>query len=125
IPYATAVLSMDRAGRPCGGTSRARSVSAIPPTENSAEPPLPVGTVEPGAEQTRAVHVLKDENKRLADLLELKRKSFPRLLAARVVNRDPSRWFQEILLDKGVEQGVHVDDPVIVLSGIGEASVGR
>jgi hypothetical protein len=77
------------------------------------------------AESIRVTRLLQDENRRLNDLLELKHRRFPRMLAAHVVNRDPSRWFQEVLLDKGREDGLQVDDPVIALAGPREAVVGR
>ena len=77
------------------------------------------------AEQSRALKVLAEENQRLTQLLDLKRERWPRMLAAHVVNRDPQRWFQEVLLDKGQEEGVRVDNPVIVLAGNREALIGR
>ncbi len=80
---------------------------------------------ESGNVKTRNVRMLVEENTRLTNLLNLKRERWPNLLAARVVNRDPQRWFQEILLDKGQEEGVKVDDPVIAVVDQREALVGR
>jgi hypothetical protein len=77
------------------------------------------------AEQVRALQVLKEQNTRLHNMLDLKQNRWPRLVAAQVVGRDPLRWFQEILLDKGSEDGVRVDDPVVALAGSREALVGR
>jgi len=84
-----------------------------------------VGTVDMHAEQSRALRVLAEENARLNELLELKRDRWPRLISAHVVGRDPQKWFQEVLLDKGQEDGVHMEDPVIAMAGSREALVGR
>ena len=97
------------------------------PVEDGLMPPIPEanGVVDEHAEQSRALHVLAEENARLSGLLEFKRERWPRLVAARVVSRDPQRWFQEALLDKGVDDGIQIDDPVVALSGNREALVGR
>lgn len=86
---------------------------------------LPSESQEVIGERARALRVLKEENMRLTQLLNLKRERWPHLLAARVVTRDPQRWFQEILVDKGAEEGVRVDDPILALAGPREALVGR
>src|SRR5262249_37145065 len=50
----------------------------------------------------------------------------PRAIIAHVAGRDPQRGFQEIVLDKGKEDGLEVDYPVLVDIGSGrEALVGR
>jgi rod shape-determining protein MreC len=99
-----------------------------PPVPQPAEqePLIPVTpSLDVHGEQTRALRVLAKENERLSSLLDLKRDHWPRLVSARVVSRDPQRWFQEIILDKGQEDGVQMDDPIISLSGGREALVGR
>jgi rod shape-determining protein MreC len=55
------------------------------------------------------------ENDRLTRLLEL-RKIQPangRLLYARVIGRSPSAWNRVFLIDKGVQEGVRVNQPVL------------
>jgi hypothetical protein len=94
-----------------------------PPAEDVLTPSG--GSVISHGEQSRALRVLAEENVRLSELLDLKRQHWPHLVSAHVVNRDPQRWFQEVLLDKGQEDGLSVDDPVIAWSGNREALVGR
>ena len=106
-------------------TAPAPEKAPVAPTPENTSETLPPGSMDSHAEQSRALKVLSDENQRLTQLLELKRERWPRMLAAHVVNRDPQRWFQEILLDKGQEDGIQVDDPVIVLAGNREALIGR
>lgn len=76
-------------------------------------------------EQQRMLLLLKEENDRLRDTLSLKHRQWPKAVAAHVVGRDPQRWFQEIVLDKGKEDGLSVDDPVVVVMGNDEGLVGR
>ncbi|OGR89410.1 MAG: rod shape-determining protein MreC [Elusimicrobia bacterium RIFCSPLOWO2_01_FULL_59_12] len=107
-------------------TPSSPAAPAIPSAPVSEElGALPDAAADWRAEKFRALKVLADENARLNALLGLKRERWPRLVAARVVSRDPQRWFQEILLDKGQEDGLQVDDPVIAPVGNYEALVGR
>ncbi len=76
-------------------------------------------------EERRLNHVLISENKRLHELLDLRQNRWPRALAASVVGRDPQRWFQEIVLDKGKDEGLRIDDPVVAIVGGQEGLVGR
>jgi rod shape-determining protein MreC len=76
-------------------------------------------------EQRRALQVLTEENKRLRELLDLKQRSWPQGVAAHVVGRDPQRWFQEIVLDKGKEEGFSIDDPVLSVVNNQEGLIGR
>lgn len=87
---------------------------------------LPVESA-PGfqAESRRALDVLRQENKRLHDLIDLKEQRWPRAVAAHVVGRDPQRWFEEIALDKGKEEGIGIDDPVVAVVSGHEGLIGR
>lgn len=77
------------------------------------------------AEQRRVLQVLSEENTRLRSALELKRRRWSRSVAAHVVGRDPQRWFHEIVLDKGREDGIGVDNAVLAIMGDREGLVGR
>jgi rod shape-determining protein MreC len=57
-------------------------------------------------------------NARLRKLLDLKEKMTRPLIAAVVISKDPSPWFQTILVDKGRDQGVTKGMPVITPYGI-------
>jgi rod shape-determining protein MreC len=57
-------------------------------------------------------------NNRLRQLLALQ-KEIPRpMITAQVVGKDPSPWFQTILVDKGMSDGVEKGQPVINPEGI-------
>jgi rod shape-determining protein MreC len=57
-------------------------------------------------------------NQRLRELLNF-REALPReVVAAQVVGRDPSPWFQTIIIDKGKTDGVTKSAPVVVAEGI-------
>ena len=46
-------------------------------------------------------------------------------MVARVASRDPQRWFQEIVLDKGKDDGLDIDAPVMAVVDGREALAGR
>ncbi len=57
-------------------------------------------------------------NERLRKLFNLQQKMAQPLVAAQVVGKDPSPWFQTIVLDKGVIDGVGKGQPVINPAGV-------
>ncbi len=61
---------------------------------------------------------LSFENQRLKRLLDFSLSVSGNYVAARVVGRDPSPWFQTITIDRGREHGVHKQAPVVVAEGI-------
>lgn len=110
--------------------------SSKPTTETPVTPeavPLPdepvsenvVPTQMDTPERWRRLDILEMENRRLREVLNLKERRWPRALAAHVSGRDPQRWFQEIVIDKGQDDGVAIDDPVVAVLGEREALVGR
>jgi len=107
------------------GFSSPDPYGSTPPSIPSEIPSHPVNLLGLQGEQNRALRVYQDENVRLRELLALKGQRWPSAVAADVIGRDPQRWFQDILLDKGREDGLAVDDAVIVWSGKQEALVGR
>jgi rod shape-determining protein MreC len=76
-------------------------------------------------ELSRKLQLLEDENHRLRELIDLRQRRWPRAVAAHVSGRDPQRWFQEIVLDKGKDDGVEVDRPVLAVVDGREGLVGR
>lgn len=91
--------------------------------QEGAPPVIAPGGAEP--EARRAVQILSQENKRLRELLDLRERRWPRAIAAHVVGRDPRRWFQELVIDKGQAEGVAMDDPVMAIVEGREGLVGR
>jgi rod shape-determining protein MreC len=57
-------------------------------------------------------------NARLAELLGLRNEISQPAVAARVVGKDPSPWFQSVMVDKGMEDGVAKGDPVVNAQGV-------
>jgi len=58
------------------------------------------------------------ESRRLHELLELRSASVPSLTVARVIGRSPWPWAQAIVLDRGRQDGVAIDAPVVVPAGL-------
>jgi rod shape-determining protein MreC len=57
-------------------------------------------------------------NQRLRRLLDLKQKFHRPVIAAQVIGKDPSPWFQTIMVDKGSSDGVIKGLPVVNASGV-------
>ena len=57
-------------------------------------------------------------NERLRQLLALSRRMQNQTVAAQVVGKDPSPWFQTVLIDKGRKDGVQIGFPVINPQGV-------
>lgn len=74
------------------------------------------------AQQTTALkhrfEELRQANARLRELLALGQEVEHPVQAAQVVGKDPSPWFQTVLIDKGRDHGVDIGLPVINPQGI-------
>lgn len=57
-------------------------------------------------------------NERLRQLLSLGQELAQPSIAAQVVGKDPSPWFQTVLVDKGQDDGVQIGHPVINPMGV-------
>ncbi len=58
------------------------------------------------------------EADRLENLFKLNEKSAYQTVVARVIARDPSMWFDSVMIDKGRWAGVEVNMPVVTSDGI-------
>lgn len=56
---------------------------------------------------------LSVENARLNSLLELKKQSNYKLLPAQIIGRDPSVWFDTLIINRGSLDGVKLNMPII------------
>jgi len=65
-----------------------------------------------------ALHEVAEENTRLRALLDFQPTPTLHSRAARVIGRDPSRWYQSIVIDRGRDSGAAPDLGVHVPSGI-------
>ncbi|MBU0952696.1 MAG: rod shape-determining protein MreC [Elusimicrobia bacterium] len=54
------------------------------------------------------------ENANLCSSLSLSGKVEYKIIAARVISRDPSNWFRTLIIDKGKNSGIKPDMPVII-----------
>jgi len=61
---------------------------------------------------------LVSTNKRLRELLQFKKKIHWPVVAAQVIGRDPSGWFESIIIDKGKSSGLKVNMPVVNSRGV-------
>ncbi|PKM83782.1 MAG: rod shape-determining protein MreC [Firmicutes bacterium HGW-Firmicutes-13] len=61
---------------------------------------------------------LRQENKRLRQMLDFKERSSYTLIPAKVVARDPSEWFNIMVINKGYKDGVSKDMAIITGEGL-------
>ena len=69
-------------------------------------------------ELTHRNEELQQANNRLRQLFDLGQELQRPSVAAQVVGKDPSPWFQSVLIDKGREDGVEIGFPVINPQGV-------
>jgi len=68
--------------------------------------------------QNTRYHELLSTYKRLQALLNFKQTFEEPVIAAQVIGRDPSGWFRSVIIDKGKEDGIQVDMPVVNALGV-------
>ncbi|HEY3248070.1 MAG TPA: rod shape-determining protein MreC [bacterium] len=72
-------------------------------------------------ELSRQVSLLREDalsSRRLEQLLGIRPFAPGRTVAARVIARDPARWFNSLLIDRGARDGVRRNDPVLSADGV-------
>jgi len=68
--------------------------------------------------ELREARAARDENGRLQSLLDLKQDSEYGVIPARVISRDPSIWFNSVIINRGTSSGVQSNMPVVTRDGI-------
>ncbi len=68
--------------------------------------------------ELRDLRETADENERLKGLLGLKEDNKYGIVAARVIARDPSLWFDTVTINRGRSSGVELNMPVVTRGGI-------
>lgn len=68
--------------------------------------------------EARQLRASGDENERLKALLDLKEQRAEGAVAARVIARDPSVWFNAVTINRGSSHGVELNMPVVTPGGI-------
>ncbi|MDT5270042.1 MAG: rod shape-determining protein MreC, partial [Acidobacteriota bacterium] len=66
----------------------------------------------------REARQARDENERLKKLLDFTRDVTYQSIPARVVARDPSVWFNSLIINRGSTSGIDLDMPVVTPEGI-------
>ena len=66
----------------------------------------------------REARQARDENERLKRLLDFTNDTTYQSIPARVVARDPSVWFNSLIINRGSTSGVDLDMPVVTPEGI-------
>ena len=69
-------------------------------------------------QQVRALSETGRENLRLLQLLNLKEHTIYRNVTARVIGRDASNWWKSIQIDRGINDGIRNDMPVLNADGL-------
>ncbi len=69
---------------------------------------------------TRVAQVteLERENREFRSMLDFKDRSELKLITAKVISRDPSNWYNTILIDRGSNDGVTANMPVLTVEGL-------
>jgi rod shape-determining protein MreC len=69
----------------------------------------------------REINNLKEisiENKRLRELLAFKEEIPYQTVPAKIIGREASNWYKSIIIDKGKNQGLQIDMPVVSYGGV-------
>ncbi|NLO88489.1 MAG: rod shape-determining protein MreC [Firmicutes bacterium] len=61
---------------------------------------------------------VREENRRLKELLGFKEKEPYAMTPAQVIGRNPSTWFSDLTINKGSKDGIQVDMPVVTHQGL-------
>ncbi|HYG11704.1 MAG TPA: rod shape-determining protein MreC [Pyrinomonadaceae bacterium] len=68
--------------------------------------------------ELRKASMARDENERLRGLLDFREKGGYQTVTARVIARDPSEWFDSVMINRGSTSGIEKDMPVVTHEGI-------
>jgi len=68
--------------------------------------------------QNNSCKEIESLNQRLRELVDLESQTPLKLIAAEVIAKDPSSWYQTVIINKGKSKGVVENCPVIISEGI-------
>jgi len=69
--------------------------------------------------ELREARMARDENEHLKGLLSLRDESDDyKVVTARIIARDPSEWFDSVMINRGSSSGIERDMPVVTHEGI-------
>jgi rod shape-determining protein MreC len=68
---------------------------------------------------------VKNENIKFRKLIGIKAKFNYKTIYAKIISKDPDNWFKTLVINKGVDDGLQVNMPVIAFQGGHKAVVGK
>lgn len=64
------------------------------------------------------VEELEHENREFRKMLDFKERTELKLISAKIIGRDPSNWFNTVLIDRGSSDGITINMPVLTVEGL-------
>lgn len=105
------------------GTNLANTANALTREfDHSKELELKLAAAEAERDSLRIIAIrvreLEAENNKLRNVLDFQKQTPFNVIATRVIRRNPSTWWQEIIIDRGEEADVTLNSPVLNASGL-------
>lgn len=105
-----------------GSSLEVKARSFLDEVRHSKELEAELDTIRTEYDRLRLVeshaHELEDENTRLRRALEFQKRTEFKAVAARVIRRQPTTWWQTVEIDRGEDDGVALHQPVVADGGL-------
>lgn len=67
--------------------------------------------------------IISEENIRLKNLLNIKENKILKPVFANVIVREPTQWYKLVIIDKGSQDGIDLDNPVVAVLSNGQTCI--